>query len=659
MQLKRLSLFSSGVGFFEHKGEVTGHAQFDLPFNKNAMNDVLKSLVVNDPASSPTMTYHAENTLEQTLKGLRLDLQKHSHIAALISSLKGTEIEVLTPEPLKGTIMMVENRAEIHKKNETNVGATYISLLTEENIRVVSLNEISGFTFTDPEINADARRALSIMLQSRNSETQNLIVSLPAIEGKTRQVSLSYVIPTPVWKVSYRLDLAQESPFLQGWAIVDNDSDTDWSEVELALVTGKPVSFVQDLYAPYHLTRPTVPLSSVGIAKAKTYDSGSKGIAYSKPILDKTLGGSDILSQSEMDSLLCSITSGSDYSQPEDESFSIRRGTLETASGRAAGDQFEFTIKTPVTIPRHQSAMLPLVEGSVKAEKMLVYSSIYSRDNEATHPALAAELTNNTGMKLPAGAITVYDGGTYAGDSLIAFFPEDEKRIISFGEDMTVTCSFDCEIGHEYCAVSVKSGVMKIDTKRIEKHVYRFRNASSDAKRLILEHMIDTKAKLVEPADCFDKTHELYRFEVSLPHGDTSFTVIEVEDVSNERTLAQKSRADFITQINTTHLPDALREQFKHLLELLQVMHDENEKIKTLKVRIDQLHKEQDRIRKNLEAAGPQTQQGQKYLSRLSEQDSKIDEAQNAIVAAEQSAKDADAAYQKYVSEIYFDSAAR
>lgn len=85
MKLQRLSLFSSGVGFFEHSDKVTGQAQFSLPFSKNAMNDALKSLVVNDPVSSPTITYHAENTLEKTMKGLRLDLQKHSHIAALLN----------------------------------------------------------------------------------------------------------------------------------------------------------------------------------------------------------------------------------------------------------------------------------------------------------------------------------------------------------------------------------------------------------------------------------------------------------------------------------------------------------------------------------------------------------------------------------------------
>jgi len=661
MKLRRLSLFSSGVGFFEHGDAVTGDAQFVLPFNKNAVNDVLKSLVINDPASSPAITYHAENTLERTMKGLKLDLQKYSNTAALLNSLKGAEVEFLTPEPLKGIIMMVEHRIRLHRDSNTGMGETYISLITPECIRIISLSEISGFTFTDPEINADAKRALSIMLQARDADTMKLNLRLPAADEKTRNVSLSYVIPAPVWKVSYRLDLSLESPFLQGWAIVDNDSDTDWDGVELALVNGRPVSFVQNLYAPYHLTRPIVPLSTSGIAQARTYDSGTEPTLDVEKLMVATqlCEDSDILSQSETDSLLCSMAPSSyDEGEVLERGFyaTMNAGSIETASGRATGDHFEFTIKTPVTVPRHQSAMFPLVEVAVSAEKFLVYSPVNSYNDKITHPASAARLTNNTGMKLPAGAITVYDGGTYAGDSLITFFPEAEKRLISFGEDMTVTCGYTLSEREEYCTVLIKSGVMKTDTKRISTYNYSFKNASSETKKLILQHPINKSAVLTEPVECHEKTHDLYRFEVSLPLGETNFTVVETEPIKYERNISQKTAKEFETHIHTTVLPTKLQEYFKHVVELRQAVHAENEKIKELNVQTDQLYKEQERTRKNLEAAGVGTQQGKNYLARLVAQDAEIDEIKKAIVSTKQLAKKAEETYQNYVYELYFDS---
>ena len=161
---------------------------------------------------------------------------------------------------------------------------------------------------------------------------------------------------------------------------------------------------------------------------------------------------------------------------------------------------------------------------------------------------------------------------------------------------------------------------------------------------------------MTEPAEYFEKTHDLYRFEIMLPQGETTFTVVETEPLSHETTLSRKTTVDFQKHISSAYLPEDVRKKFKKAVELHKAISDENKKIAEHKVRIDQLYKEQDRIRKNLEAAGTQTQQGQKYLARLAQQDIEIDEAQSAITTAENSAKDAEAIYQKYIHEIYFDS---
>ena len=103
---------------------------------------------------------------------------------------------------------------------------------------------------------------------------------------------IGYVVETPVWKTSYRLilsgpgDLQDEKgrkdrgdekdkagpatkpgeggakpateAKLQGWAIIENQTDNDWNDVQLSLVSGRPISFIQDLYRPLYIPRPTV-----------------------------------------------------------------------------------------------------------------------------------------------------------------------------------------------------------------------------------------------------------------------------------------------------------------------------------------------------------------------------------------------------------------
>ena len=656
LQLRKLTLFSSGVGFYEYSGEIVGSKELNLPFNSGTINDALKSIVINDPDASPTVNYHAEQTLERTLKGLSVDLYQNHHIAGLLNSLKGAEIEVLTPTSIKGKIMLVEYRYASdsgEKLSKINEREAFLSLLTADGIRIIALREISGFSFNNPKINADMNRALDLIMQSRDSDTKNLTVKLPG--QKERKVSLSYVIPTPVWKVSYRLDLSKEKPFLQGWAIVDNDSDTDWENIQLALVAGRPVSFTQNLYSPYHLPRPTLPLSLDGLAEARTYDSGTpKARMKAKRAGPPACDGSSALEQCQIEGLLCCSASGG-LAYAEEESFSLMEGVLETADGSTAGEQFEYTVKNPVSLERQQSAMLPLVEGAVQAEKMLVFSANRATPNQQMNPAIGAELTNNTGMKLPAGSITVYDGGTYAGDSLIAFFPEGEKRIISYGEDLSVIGHFSYSNRHITSVVVINNGVMIFKQTIKYEYIYLFRNASNETKRLIVEHPFNSDATLISPASYMEKTGNLYRFELSLPPGELCLEVKEEQPYSKEVALSSLGINDFVRYTTDKELSESIRAGLQKAVVLLQKIDAEKNKLSAWQKRLKHLYGEQERTRKNLEAAGSQTQQGQYYLNLLASQENEILAANSAIVEFEKVVESAKQEYDAYIQEMFLE----
>lgn len=698
IKLRKLTIFSSGVGFFEHDGEITGDAEVALPFNKDALNDALKSIVISDPDASPAVTYHSEETLLRTLKGLSIDLYEVNHIADLLNSLKGAEIELFAPNSQKGRILFVETRRTDGAARPPGMPGQeqYLTLLTAEGIRAIRMQDVGGFSFSDPKINEDANRALDLIMKERDSDVRNLTIKLPG--KQTRKVSFSYVIPAPVWKVSYRLDLSRDEPFLQGWAIVDNDSDTDWDAVELSLVTGKPVSFTQDLYAPYRLARPAVPLAIAGVAAANVYDSGTAAgrdraredfmrasdtddspvsPVPPRPIRNASMSGAPaaLNARTAADGAHAGgstaptmqgaraasgiagsmgVPAAADIQAAAEAagSFSIPAGQLETALGREAGDQFEFTVKTPVDLQRQQSAMLPLVEGSVNAKKTLVFTAARPPRRGAANPAIAAELVNSTGMKLPAGAITVYDDGTYAGDALIEFFPEDEKRIIAYGEDLSVTGRYADSNRYRFNAVSVGGGVMAIEDIQIEERAYTFRNASGKTRRLIVEHPYRPAAKLTSPSEYLEKTGSHYRFEIDLPSGETAFSVREEKPSVKQIVMSDMPIGEFVRFSTDDEFPAPVRAALNDAAELKRKADSEQEKLNALQTQLNRLLEEQERIRKNLESAGPQTQQGQNYLARLTALDNDIDAAQRGITAAEQAKKDAREAFIRFVRNI-------
>ncbi|HKL85254.1 MAG TPA: hypothetical protein VJ861_02855, partial [Treponemataceae bacterium] len=114
LPLTEVSLFSSGVGYFEHSGYITGDTVLAFDFAENTVNDVLKSLIIIDSETkNPSVTYAAENTLEKTLKSLKIDLSETPDISTLLSSLRGTEVELYVPEKITGIILGTEMRPSV------------------------------------------------------------------------------------------------------------------------------------------------------------------------------------------------------------------------------------------------------------------------------------------------------------------------------------------------------------------------------------------------------------------------------------------------------------------------------------------------------------------------------------------------------------------
>ena len=61
LPVKKIAIFSSGLAYYELSGTLDDPAVFNLLFKANAVNDALKYLVLNDPASAnPSVSYQAE-----------------------------------------------------------------------------------------------------------------------------------------------------------------------------------------------------------------------------------------------------------------------------------------------------------------------------------------------------------------------------------------------------------------------------------------------------------------------------------------------------------------------------------------------------------------------------------------------------------------------
>jgi hypothetical protein len=291
--------------------------------------------------------------------------------------------------------------------------------------------------------------------------------------------------------------------------------------------------------------------------------------------------------------------------------------------------------------------MLPLIAGDVSADRVSVYSA------GAQHPMLGAKLANTTGMRLPAGPIAVFDGGVYAGDALLDFFPEKDSRLIVFGEDLGVTTDVSASTSTETVGVSIAKGVMTFSRRITTAKSYAFKNGTSGAKKIIVEHPITSGAELFEPKASDEKTETLYRFSVALPAAGEAKLVVKERSPRSERVVLGNLRPeDFVSYSSSQEIPANVRDALKKAVDLRKKLADAERALADYQARKETLAADQGRYRDNLDTVGRDSSQGQQYLKRLMDSETAIDQNETKIAEAQKNAKDARSAYESYIAGL-------
>ena len=263
LPVKRVVLYKNGVGYFEHTGRVHGNQDLGIEFTTAQLNDVLKSLTLVDLNGGHIsgVRYNSIAPLSERLKSLQIPLTEDVTSAAFLIALRGTRVEVRSgTASAAGKVFSVETVQKEASKGGA-ISVTQLAIVTDAGeLRVFELGPGVTVRAAENEIRQDVNRYLSLVGSTRSKDVRKMTIS--AAGTGDRDLFVSYISEVPVWKSTYRIVVprAPSTPFLQGWAIVDNTVGEDWKDVKLALVSGAPQSFIQDISQPYYTRRPLVPL---------------------------------------------------------------------------------------------------------------------------------------------------------------------------------------------------------------------------------------------------------------------------------------------------------------------------------------------------------------------------------------------------------------
>ena len=713
LPVKKVVLYKNGVGYFEHTGRVHGNQELGIEFTTAQLNDVLKSLTVVDLNGGKIsgVRYNSVAPLSERLKSLQVPLSEDVTSAAFLIALRGTRVEVRngTASTL-GKVFSVET-----VKRETSKGGTLdvtqLAIVTDAGeLRLFELGPGVTVRAADSEIREDVSRYLNLVGSTRSKDVRRMTIS--ATGNGDRNLFVSYISEVPVWKSTYRIVVpkAPGTPFLQGWAIVDNTVGEDWKDVQLSMVSGSPQSFIQNISQPYYTRRPVVPLpqsvmltpqaheasmeegigsgagggvgqgggivggvpGGVGggteggvfragmaskpvspnaamlsgtvvdpsgavvpnadvvlrntatgtVESARTDSNGSYSFSgveagpYSLSISSqgfKTTQFSQInlrpgINNSVNATLsLGSVSESIEVSSTNTSQNSIVVAALRSASaaaeGSALGELFQYSLKEKITVLKNQSALVPIVQSPIDAEKVTLVTANEDGEVDGT-PLRALWMTNSSGLTLDGGTFNILEEDSFAGEGIMDVLHPGERRLLSYAADTAVHVTTESEpLEKTVKRVTIVKGVMKVTREERDTTTYTIHNADSTSRQVILEHPIREEWKLAEGTKPEESGSTHYRFRVAVAPGKTEkFVVRESRPAETSIYVSTITDTQVAAFVEEKTIKPPVEEALRRVIAKKNEISEVEQELRLRQTEMEAIDKDQARLRENMKA---------------------------------------------------------
>ena len=650
LPINQVVLFSSGVGYFQREGEVDGHARVDLSFPVQDINDLLKSMVLQDLGQGhiSAVSYDSQAPVEKTLRSFAINLTGNPTFGNILNQARGEKVEAVLqqstnqPATLTGVVVGTEHKREAVGKEV--VESEFINLWCAEGMRSVKMADVQRIRFLNPVMDSEVKKALETLALSH--DTQKKAVSVNCVGSGKRNVKVGYVVENPIWKTSYRLVMkGKDKPFLQGWAVVENTQDEDWNNVRMSLVSGRPISFQMDLYQPLFVTRPVVEPELFASLRPPTYQGAMQQMANQQQGIAGGFGGGRQQAPGApppMQDARKAADGKADRDVAKEQAMRYiqqnaidpRKSVNSAAAATELGDFFQYAIEQPVSLARQKSAMLPIVTQEVEGTKV----SIYNQSTHPKFPLLGLKFKNSTNMHLMQGPITVFDGASYAGDARIQDIQPKEERLLSYAIDLgTEVEAIVPNPQDRITSIKVNKGIIEATHKVQQSKTYNMKNRSEHDRTVIVEHPFRPEFKLMSPPKANERARDVYRFEVPVKSagGTAKLEVVEERDVVQTVSISnsddQSMRFFINNAVTTTKVKDALQQAITLKSKVADTQRDLAQLNRTLKDITD----DQTRLRANLKEMPPTAAAYKRYLDKFDKQETEIEGLRDAIKKAQ------------------------
>jgi len=328
-------------------------------------------------------------------------------------------------------------------------------------------------------------------------------------------------------------------------------------------------------------------------------------------------------------------------------SDAIRQGDV---SNKAFDDFFEYSLTQPVTIHKNQSAMVPILQQQVPAERVTLWS-----DNDQT-PLRAVWLDNTSKVTLDGGSFSIFENGEFAGEGLLNPVHPGEKQLLSYAVDQAVKVHrsgyADTRVLQH---VSMHKGVLVETTSEATETIYTVTDTADKARAVVIEHRRKPHAKLDSQVKPVETTANAYRFRLNVkPHQSAKLKVGERAVLSQTVQIGPAYYGnDFL--ITMGKYSPVLEQKLRPLINAENALSDITGKLAENAKRQKALAADENRDRENLKALKGNAA-AKRFVDELNNDEDQIEAARKEQAGLEQQRDAAKQHIAAIIAQLSFDT---
>jgi hypothetical protein len=302
--------------------------------------------------------------------------------------------------------------------------------------------------------------------------------------------------------------------------------------------------------------------------------------------------------------------------------FSVSQGVAAAARGGQVGELFQYAIDKPVTLPRQQSAMLPILNQQVNGERY----SLFNEGTDPKHPLNAVKLKNSSALHLMQGPITVFDSGTYAGDAQITDLAPGAEQLVTYAMDLdTEVQAVPGSSPVSLVSVRISRGIFLYTSKAQQERIYTIKNNGTKSRTVLIEHPYEPEWTLASPKEALERTRDAYRFVVPVSAGkNATLSVVQTRTIEQSIALSNLGSDQVALYLRNPVVSPAVKAALQKLVGLQQKAADTAAQRAVKEQRVSDIGNDQSRIRANMDRLSQGSDLYKRYVKTLSDEEDEL-----------------------------------